>query len=121
LDNPPDPIEYECHEDKVVLLPTGWIDRPYNWHPDIIELGLYRIGSLFLLAVPGEFTTMAGRQIRERIRKRIRSHGIDEPLIEIAGLSNIYTHYITTLPEYRAQRYESASVIFGPNTLEGHS
>ena len=117
MDNPPDPSEYDCHEEKPVLLPTGWIDQPYNWHPDIIELGLYRIGNLFLLVVPGEFTTMAGRQIREAIRVRIRSYGIDEPLIEIVGLSNIYTHYITTIEEYKAQRYEAGSVIYGPNTL----
>ena len=35
----------------------------------------------------------------------------------IAGLSNVYTHYITTEEEYQAQRYEAGSTIFGPNTL----
>jgi len=35
----------------------------------------------------------------------------------VAGLSNVYTHYITTYEEYQRQRYEAASTIYGPNTL----
>ena len=35
----------------------------------------------------------------------------------LAGLSNVYTHYITTFEEYQVQRYEAASTIFGPHTL----
>ena len=38
--------------------------------------------------------------------------------VVIAGLSNVYTHYITTKEEYAAQRYEAASTIFGPDTLD---
>ena len=38
----------------------------------------------------------------------------------LAGLSNVYTHYITTKDEYQAQRYEGASTIFGPNTLQAY-
>lgn len=38
--------------------------------------------------------------------------------VVIAGLSNVYTHYITTFEEYQAQRYEAASTIYGPHTLE---
>ena len=36
----------------------------------------------------------------------------------IAGLSNTYADYVTTKEEYQAQRYEGASTIFGPNTLD---
>jgi hypothetical protein len=35
----------------------------------------------------------------------------------LAGLSNTYTHYITTFEEYEKQRYEAASTIYGPHTL----
>ena len=46
--SPPDPKEYECHLPKPVLLPTGWMDKPYNWHPETVELGLYRYNDLFI-------------------------------------------------------------------------
>ncbi len=29
-DEAPDPSEYDCHLPKPVLLPTGWINVPYN-------------------------------------------------------------------------------------------
>jgi neutral ceramidase len=38
----------------------------------------------------------------------------------IAGLSNTYSHYITTREEYAIQRYEGASTIYGPFTLEAY-
>ena len=75
--------------------------------------------SLIVIAVPGEFSTMAGRKIREDLRREIREHVDFDPFIVIAGLSNIYTHYITTVEEYNAQRYESGSVIYGEHTLQG--
>ncbi|RVE46791.1 hypothetical protein evm_008575 [Chilo suppressalis] len=36
----------------------------------------------------------------------------------LAGLFNVYSDYIATYQEYQAQRYEAASTIFGPHTLE---
>ena len=58
---------------------------------------------MFLLAVPGEFTTMAGRRLRESVRNLVGSMG--EPIVPVvAGLSNTYTHYITTFEEYQKQR-----------------
>ena len=38
----------------------------------------------------------------------------------IAGLTNTYSSYITTYEEYQAQRYEGASTIFGPHTLDAY-
>ena len=38
----------------------------------------------------------------------------------VTGLSNAYTHYITTHEEYQKQRYEAASTIFGPHTLRAY-
>ncbi|XP_028264532.1 neutral ceramidase isoform X2 [Parambassis ranga] len=40
--------------------------------------------------------------------------------VVIAGLSNVYTHYITTYEEYQVQRYEGASTIYGPHTLSAY-
>ena len=36
--------------------------------------------------------------------------------IVIAGLSNVYSHYMVTYEEYQGQRYEGASTLFGPHT-----
>lgn len=38
----------------------------------------------------------------------------------IAGLTNTYSSYVTTFEEYQAQRYEGASTIFGPHTLDAY-
>ena len=40
--------------------------------------------------------------------------------VVIAGLSNVYAHYITTYEEYQMQKYEGASTIFGPHTLNAY-
>ena len=40
--------------------------------------------------------------------------------VVLAGLSNVYTHYITTFEEYQLQKYEAASTIFGPHTLNAY-
>ena len=40
--------------------------------------------------------------------------------VVIAGLSNVYTHYITTPEEYQAQRYEGGSTLYGPNTFTAY-
>jgi len=38
----------------------------------------------------------------------------------IAGPANTYSHYVTTREEYGVQRYEGASTIYGPFTLEAY-
>lgn len=40
--------------------------------------------------------------------------------VVIAGLSNSYSHYITTFEEYQEQRYEGASTLYGPHTLAAY-
>ncbi|XP_041360111.1 neutral ceramidase 2-like [Gigantopelta aegis] len=43
-----------------------------------------------------------------------------DTLSVIAGLSNDYGDYVATYEEYQIQRYEGASTIFGPRTLDGY-
>lgn len=69
-----------------------------------------------ITAVPGEFTTMAGRRLRNKVRAVAAATGGKDVDVILAGLSNLYSSYITTPEEYQAQRYEAASTIFGPNT-----
>jgi neutral ceramidase len=63
---------------------------------------MFRIGQLVILLLPGEFTTMAGRRIREAVQSKLISQGIlgNDSTIVIAGPSNTYSHYITTREEY---------------------
>ena len=74
------------------------IDSPYLWHPSIVETQMLRIGQVFIVAVPGELSTMAGRRLRESINQVASSTagGPSNAKTIIAGLSNVYTHYITT-------------------------
>ncbi|NWY68582.1 ASAH2 ceramidase, partial [Erithacus rubecula] len=109
-----------CHKPKPILFSTGEMTWPHPWHPDIVDVQIAAIGSLAILAVPGEFTTMAGRRLREAVKSEFDSHGTRGMNAVIAGLCNVYTHYITTYEEYQVQRYEAASTIYGPHTLSAY-
>ncbi|XP_007444386.2 putative neutral ceramidase C, partial [Python bivittatus] len=110
----------ECQKPKPILLPTGELTKPYPWHPDIIDVQMVTIGSAAIVALPGEFTTMAGRRVREAVKKEFEIQGKAGMDIILSGLCNIYTHYIVTYEEYQVQRYEGASTIFGPHTLSAY-
>lgn len=62
---------------------------------------------LFLLA---EFTTMAGRRLRDAVKAVLTSAVSKEfnsnVRIVISGLTNTYSQYVTTFEEYEVQRYE---------------
>ena len=124
----PSPEQVECQAPKPILLDTGEYVLPFAWHPIHIDTQVgksiflnpaqvLRIGQMLLLAVPGEFTTMAGRwetsaffsQPIQRCFRRLRESiaetaGIEGSKVVVAGLSNTYTHYITTWEEYQKQR-----------------
>ncbi|XP_040294244.1 neutral ceramidase [Bufo bufo] len=110
----------KCHQPKPILLNTGETNGSIPWHPTIIDVQIITIGSLAILAVPGEFTTMSGRRLREAVKKELDPLDTKNIDVVIAGLSNVYTHYITTFEEYQAQRYEAASTIYGPHTLSAY-
>ncbi|XP_039259847.2 putative neutral ceramidase C [Styela clava] len=113
----PDDAYAACQAPKPVLFPTGYMDKPYQWHPTIVDVQLLRIGQLLIAAVPGEFSTMGGRRLIDSIKAKAISMGMPENTrVVIAGLSNVYTHYMVTYEEYQAQRYEGASTLFGPYT-----
>ncbi|KAK3719222.1 hypothetical protein LTR37_004441 [Vermiconidia calcicola] len=43
-----------------------------------------------------------------------------EPVVVLGGPANSYTHYIATTEEYSIQRYEGASTLYGPYTLDAY-
>ena len=112
-----------CHFPKPILLDVGEISKPYQWTPNIVDVQLLRVGQLIVIVSPGEATTMSGRRWREAIASTANSvflTGEEEPIVVLGGPANSYTHYIATEEEYAIQRYEGASTLYGPHTLNAH-
>uniref|UniRef100_A0A182JG20 Neutral ceramidase n=1 Tax=Anopheles atroparvus TaxID=41427 RepID=A0A182JG20_ANOAO len=107
----------ECQAPKPILLATGRARFPYDWQPKVVPTQLLLVGDLALAAVPGEFTTMAGRRLRGAVARASVAAGGPELQVVVAGLANMYSSYITTPEEYEVQRYEGASTLYGPHTL----
>uniref|UniRef100_A0A4W5MNA8 Neutral ceramidase n=1 Tax=Hucho hucho TaxID=62062 RepID=A0A4W5MNA8_9TELE len=98
----------DCHQPKPILFSTGEVStvlflpfsisdqvRPETFH----GLELWRYTREIELEAQGTFSNAE---------------------VVVAGLCNIYTHYITTYEEYQIQRYEGASTIYGPHTLSAY-
>uniref|UniRef100_A0A8B9K1T1 Neutral ceramidase n=1 Tax=Astyanax mexicanus TaxID=7994 RepID=A0A8B9K1T1_ASTMX len=96
----------ECQNPKPILFSTGEMNWPFPWHPDIVDVQIITIGSVAIVAVPGE--------------ELEKNAAFTNSEVVITGLCNIYTHYITTYEEYQVQRYEGASTIYGPHTLSAY-
>ncbi|KAJ0259604.1 Neutral ceramidase 2 [Hirschfeldia incana] len=120
----PGPEQVQCQKPKPILLDTGEMKTPYDWAPSILPVQMLRIGQLVILSVPGEFTTMAGRRLRDAVKSHLISLDSKEfgnnLHVVIAGLTNTYSQYITTYEEYEVQRYEGASTLYGPHTLAAY-
>lgn len=75
---------------------------PYQWQPNVVSTHLAMIGNFAIAGVPGEFTTMSGRRLRNVIKETIEESGIKEdPIVVVAGLCNTYSDYIATPEEYQ--------------------
>ena len=118
----PTQAQIDCHHPKPILLNLEGINEPYPWAAQVVPLQVVRMGRFFMLSVPSELTTMAGRRLRNAVADAIKAEpklDVTDPVVVIAGLSNEYADYTTTFEEYQAQRYEGASTAYGPNELEG--
>lgn len=113
----PTKSDIHCQRPKPILLISGRMRLPYQWQPKIISTQVAVIGNVVIAGVPGEFTTMSGRRLREAIKKVMNDGSDDEISVIVAGLCNTYSDYVTTPEEYQVQRYEGASTIYGPHTL----
>ncbi|EAA04917.3 AGAP000973-PA [Anopheles gambiae str. PEST] len=107
----------DCQAPKPILLATGRARFPYDWQPKVVPTQLLVVGDFAMAAVPGEFTTMAGRRLRSAVARASVAAGGRDLQVVVAGLSNMYSSYITTPEEYEIQRYEGASTLYGPHTL----
>ncbi|PVH80578.1 neutral/alkaline nonlysosomal ceramidase-like protein [Cadophora sp. DSE1049] len=121
----PTKAQKRCHYPKPILLDVGEISSPYLWTPNIVDVQVLRVGQLVIIVSPGEATTMAGRRWKEAIHNSASSLALSgspsvDPVVVIGGPANSYTHYIATTEEYGIQRYEGASTLYGPYTLNAY-
>ncbi|KJE90898.1 neutral/alkaline nonlysosomal ceramidase [Capsaspora owczarzaki ATCC 30864] len=118
----PSSEQIACHAPKPILLNTGYLNKPYAWQASIVDLQILRVGQIFIVAIPSEFTTMAGRRLRDAVKQALIEEGaIDQNgVVLISGLSNTYSDYVTTFEEYQVQRYEGGSTAYGPLTHDGY-
>ncbi|PNH01132.1 Neutral ceramidase, partial [Tetrabaena socialis] len=114
---PPSQEQQACQAPKPILLDTGQI-----------TISLLRLGQLVIACVPGELTTMAGRRLKMALRQRFSAAAArgsgpgpgSDVRVVISGLTGTYSSYITTWEEYQVQRYEGASTLYGPHTLDAY-
>lgn len=113
---PPDEEQIECHKPKPIVLDMG---GESNWVPTILPIQLFRIGQMFIAAMPSEPTTMAGKRLENQLHKTLKRCGVagNDSFVIVSPLSNTYASYTTTFEEYAFQRYEAASTLFGPHQL----
>lgn len=120
----PSDDQVKCQQPKPILIDTGECTKPYLWAPAILPIQILRVGQLIILSVPAEFTTMAGRRLRDAVKNTLIQNSVTQDFskshIVIAGLTNDYSQYVTTFEEYQIQRYEGASTLYGPHTLSAY-
>lgn len=117
----PTPEQVACQAPKPILLDVGLV-KPIEWVPYILPMQLVRVGNLYICAVPAELTTMSGRRLKQTVLDSLAKLGqlTADTRVVIAGLSNSYSHYVATYEEYQIQRYEGASTLYGPHTLDAY-
>jgi len=108
------------HKKKEILFPLGLLrhkDNPIA--PSILPLQILRLGTLLIVAHPGELTTVAGIRMRNTISEVFK----DDPGIKhivISTYANAFASYTATLEEYHEQHYEGASTLYGPHAFEAY-
>lgn len=120
----PSKEQQRCHYPKPILLDVGEVTSPYLWTPNIVDIQVLRVGQFVIVVSPGEVTTTSGRRWKEAIHEQAKSLSLSgtssEPIVVLGGPANSYTHYIATPEEYSIQRYEGASTLYGPWTLNAY-
>lgn len=70
--------------------------------------------------VPGEFSTMAGRRLRRAVESVLVPAWGSDVKVVLTSYTNVYSSYTVTYEEYQVQRYEGASTLYGPYTLDAY-
>ncbi|PSN40922.1 Neutral ceramidase [Blattella germanica] len=93
----------DCGEKDEVLM----MDFPFEWQPRIVSTQLALMGSLAIACVPGEFTTMSGRRVRETVSSTVQRY---------EGASTIFGPHTLTI--YLNQYRKLASALLKNSQLD---
>lgn len=117
---PPEPDFEEGQGAKAIFLPLGYMIRnEVPIVPSILPLQMFKLGSLLIVAHPGELTTVAGKRLRESIEEVFEPQQSIKHVV-IVTYANAFSSYTTTHEEYAEQYYEGASTLFGPWTFKAY-
>ncbi|MCZ2356156.1 MAG: neutral/alkaline non-lysosomal ceramidase N-terminal domain-containing protein [Bacteroidia bacterium] len=86
--------------------------------PNILPIQLVVLGEIAIIAAPAEFTTVAGKRLKNTVQGILSNENIQKVIF--AGYANAYAGYVATFEEYQLQRYEGASTHFGQYTLAAY-
>ncbi|WP_016884056.1 MULTISPECIES: neutral/alkaline ceramidase [unclassified Rhodococcus (in: high G+C Gram-positive bacteria)] len=101
---------------KLVLVAVGLLP-PDGWVPHVLKIQIIRIGGVYVVGGPAEFTIVSGLRIRRTVADRL---GVPLENVIFQGYANSYASYCTTPQEYDAQQYEGGSTLFGRYTLPAY-
>ena len=108
------------HMDKEILFPLGLIKYKGNpIAPSVLPLQILRLGTLLIVAHPGELTDCAGIRMRETIKEVFKNDQSVQHVV-ISTYSNAFASYTATREEYHEQHYEGASTLYGPYAFEAY-
>jgi len=110
----------EGQKKKEILFPLGLIKYKGNpIAPSILPFQILRLGTLLIVAHPGELTDCAGIRMRDTIIEVFKNDPSIKHVV-ISTYANAFASYTATFEEYHAQHYEGASTLYGPYALEAY-
>ncbi|MER5959401.1 neutral/alkaline ceramidase [Streptomyces sp. NPDC001893] len=98
---------------KTCVVPGGLLQAT----PNVLPLQLLKIGQLYLIGGPAEYTIVSGLRIRRTVAEEL---GVPLENVLMQGYTNGYSQYVTTPEEYEGQQYEGASTLFGKYTTPAY-
>ncbi|MEV5645526.1 neutral/alkaline ceramidase [Streptomyces flaveolus] len=98
---------------KTSVVPGGLLRAT----PDVLPLQLLKMGQLYLVGGPAEYTIVAGLRIRRAVAEEL---GVPLENVLMQGYTNGYSQYVATPEEYDSQQYEGASTLFGRYTTPAY-
>ncbi|GAA4490205.1 ceramidase CerN [Rhodococcus olei] len=116
IDTPTPQWLADAQAPKLVLVPVGLLP-PDGWVPHVLKIQIVRIGDVYVVGGPAEFTIVSGLRIRRTVAEEL---GVPLENVIFQGYANAYSSYCTTPEEYEAQEYEGGSTLFGRNTLPAY-
>lgn len=97
------------HKRPALPWPASMIAPTRGMTPREVPLGVARLGSVALVTLPGEHTTVLGQRIEQAVAAALPP----ETTVINVGLAGAYLSYLTTPEEYALQHYEGASMLYG--------